>query len=338
MSGLALLGPALAGAAAWTAAGYLDRRRIAADPMRERLAARLGGEVVHVRSADGTILNARIFGRQDAATVVLVHGWTCALGFWTCQIQELARDFRVVAYDLRGHGGSQRARAGDYSMLAHAADLDAILRACVPPGERPVVAGHSLGAMTLVAWAGERRHHVSSRIAAAALVSTGLHDLVTETLVLRAPARLGRLQQKAGRALLSASAPLPTRVSAISHRAVRYVALSPWASPATVAFCEQVVLACRRDVRAACGATVSELDLRESITSLDVPAVAIAGERDKLTPPVHTRRLADALPRPADYIEIPRVGHMTPVEAPQEVTAAIRSLAVQVTLPASVAV
>jgi pimeloyl-ACP methyl ester carboxylesterase len=180
--------------------------------------------------------------------------------------------------------------------------------------------------MTLVAWAGEHRHEVSARIAAAALVSTGMHDLVTETLVLRTPTHLDRFQQKAGRALLSARTPLPTRSSPVSHRAVRYVALSPSASPATVAFCERIVLACRRDVRAACGATVSELDLRASIASLDVPAVVIAGARDKLTPPVHTQRLAEALPRTVQYIEIPRAGHMTPVEAPGDVTAAIRSL------------
>ena len=63
------------------------------------------------------------------------------------------RGFRVVAYDQRGHGHSEPARGGDYAIERFGEDLEAVLSTCVPSGQRAVVAGHSLGAMSIAAWA-----------------------------------------------------------------------------------------------------------------------------------------------------------------------------------------
>jgi pimeloyl-ACP methyl ester carboxylesterase len=126
--------------------------------------------------------------------------------------------------------------------------------------------------------------------------------------------------------VLGVSAPLPP-ASPITCRAVRYVALSPKATPAQVAFCQELVLACRRDVRAGCGRTLSKLDLADAIEHLTVPTVVIAGEGDRLTPPSHAARLERLLPDSAGVVELERVGHMAPVEAHQQVNAAVRQLA-----------
>lgn len=315
------------GTAAWLAQQRADRRRILADPEHATLNAPLEGRPLPVTTPDGVRLHAEAFGPEDAPTIVLIHGWTCELRFWTYQIQDLSKDFRVVAYDLRGHGESEGPDGADYSIETLADDLEAILQACVPQGQRPVLAGHSLGAMTLVAWAGRHPDEVRDRLAAAVLVNTGLGDLISESLVLRTPARLDGVKQVAGRILLSAKAPFPKGSTPLSHRAVQYVALSPAASPARVAFCEEIVLGCRRDVRAATGGTLSRLDLGDAVASLDVPAIVVAGERDKLTPAAHARRFAEALPQLVELTEIPEVGHMAPVEAPDAVGAAIRRLA-----------
>jgi pimeloyl-ACP methyl ester carboxylesterase len=323
---LALAATAGAGGA-WAVRWRADRRAIRADPAHAVLSAPLHGRVRTVRSADGTPLHVEEFGPADAPTVVLVHGWTCALRFWTCQIQPLQADHHVVAYDLRGHGESGHPDPDDYSMEAHAADLDAVLRATVPAGQRPLVAGHSLGAMTLMAWAHDRAGEVTDRIGAAALLNTGMGDLISESFVLRAPQPLAGARELAGRVLLAARAPLPKSSTPISHRVVRYVALSPAASPAQVAFCERIVLDCRSDVRAANGGTLSELDLREAIASLAVPTVVIAGEDDKLTPPVHARRLAAELPALDELVLVPGAGHMGPVSDPEVVTGHLRRLA-----------
>lgn len=322
--GLLALGAA---AAAWEVQRRIDKARIAADPERERLDAPLAGRRVPVVSDDGTELHAEVFGPEEAPTVVLVHGWMETLRFWTNQIQELSRGLRVVAFDLRGHGRSAAPVGRDYSTDAFAGDLGAVLRGCVPAGERTVVAGHSLGAMTLVAWAGNEPGEVERRLAAAALINTGLGDLITESLVLQAPGGLDRVHQQVGRLVLSAPVPIPTSPTPISSRVLRHLVLGPEATPAQVAFCERMLLKTRREVRAAAGATLSKLDLMESVASLDVPTAVVAGERDRLTPPSHAKRLAEALPRLAAHVELPGIGHMAPVEAPRAVSERIAELA-----------
>lgn len=312
---------------AWELQRRTDRRRILADPAHPALDAPLDGERIPVRSADGFELHAEAFGPPGAPTIVLVHGWTMALRFWIRQIEDLARDFRVVAYDLRGHGRSAAPRGASFRIDDFAADLDAVLRECVPPGQSALVAGHSLGAMTLIAWAGANPERVESRLGAAALLNTGVADLISESLILPARTRLASFRRLAGQVMLSAQAPLPKGTTPITHRAIRYIALSPSASPATVAFCERLALECRRDVRAAAGRTLSRIELAASARSLAVPTTVIAGERDRLTPPGLARQLAANLPEVTEQVEIAGAGHMCPVERPEEVNARLRSLA-----------
>src|SRR6476646_10629929 len=107
------------GLAAAGIAAALERRhlrRIAADPALRELREAPIGRPVTVVSADGTELHAEVFGADDRPTIVLIHGWTEAIRLWTYVIRELERDFRVVAYDLRGHGESEAAADQDYSL------------------------------------------------------------------------------------------------------------------------------------------------------------------------------------------------------------------------------
>src|ERR1035441_4025342 len=160
------------GAAAGLAIERGHLRRVAADPDYARLSAPLDGRQRSVRSADGTRLHVRTFGPDDAPTLVLAHGWTEELAFWSDVIRDLsARGLRLVAYDLRGHGDSGPATDGDYSLQRFGEDVEAILAACVAPGGRATVAGHSLGAMSIAAWA--EHHDVRRHACGAALVNTG---------------------------------------------------------------------------------------------------------------------------------------------------------------------
>src|ERR1700685_296536 len=105
-------------AAATAGAAVLQRRhlrRISADPAFSILGAFAAGETLAVTSADGTELHTEAFGREAGPTIVLIHGWTEAIRYWTYVIAALQDEFRIVAYDLRGHGHSGPAADGDYS-------------------------------------------------------------------------------------------------------------------------------------------------------------------------------------------------------------------------------
>ncbi|MFD8961695.1 alpha/beta fold hydrolase, partial [Streptomyces anulatus] len=113
------------------------------------------------RSADGSRIHVELHGPEDAPAVVLAHGWTCNTRFWDAQIRDLAADHRVIAYDQRGHGLTPEPGPGGYSTNALADDLEAVLAATLAPGRRAVLAGHSMGGMTVMAAAarpGLREH------------------------------------------------------------------------------------------------------------------------------------------------------------------------------------
>ena len=323
------------GASAWLRArGREIRDQVLADPAGDALGALPeGGRELTVTSEDGTRIHAEVFGPDDAPAVILGHGWMEASRFWIHQVRELSRDHRVVVWDLRGHGQSAEPANRDYSIEALTDDLDAVLEAALQPGEKAIVAGHSLGGMTIVSWAGLNSDRVRERLGAAALVNTGVGGLIAESLVIRTPGVLEKTRDLVGTTLLSAPGRLPSRSSPISFEAVRYITLGRDVSPATVAFCEELLLSCGPDARAGCGATLSKLDLVDSVASLDAPTLVIAGERDRLTPRIHSQRLVDALPD-GEYLEVPGIAHMGPVEAPEKVSAALRALAAKHLAPA----
>ncbi len=201
-----------------------------------------------------------------------------------------------------------------------------MLEACVPSGHKAVVAGHSLGGMSIVSYAGLYAGEVTDRLAAAALVNTGMGDLIQKSLVVPVKTPAAKLEQLLGAAALSAPLPLPAGPTPLAHRVVKYVALSAGASPAQVGFSEELVVDCRPDVRGAIGGALTRLDLHAAVERLDVPTLVIAGERDRLTPPEHAERLHAELPRPAGLVRMPG-GHMGPLEHADEVTRAVRDLA-----------
>jgi pimeloyl-ACP methyl ester carboxylesterase len=322
-----------AGAAALAAAGLggavLQRRhgqRIESDPENDVLRDPPSGRPVEVRSADGTMLHAEIFGPDTGTTVVLAHGWTEMLDYWTYVIADLtAKGLRVVAYDLRGHGDSDPAADGDYAIERFGEDLEAILEGCVPEGRRAAVAGHSLGAMSIAAWA--EHHDVARRVFAVALINTGVGDLIAESLLFPLPAfAKGVNKTLAVHGFLGARAPLPRTSTPASHAAIRYIAFGPEATPAQIAFYERMLIATPADARASIGIAMSALELHHALERITVPALVIGSENDRLTPPSHARKIAGMLPNLDRLIILPETGHMAPLERPDEVSRAIAKL------------
>ena len=124
-------------------------------------------------SAEITVPGGRVLGLQGAAVqvvdrgprggspIVLVHCFTCAIDWWDRMMPRLARDHRVVAVDLLGHGGSEKPESG-YSVESQA-ELVAEALATLGVREATVV-GHSLGGAVAVALA-ERSPWLVERLA-----------------------------------------------------------------------------------------------------------------------------------------------------------------------------
>ena len=89
---------------------------------------------------------------QGNPPMLFVHGWSCDHRYFAPQIERFSRDHRTIAVDLRGHGASD-APEQTYTMSAFADDLAWLCRELRV--EKPIVVGHSMGAVIALQLAAE---------------------------------------------------------------------------------------------------------------------------------------------------------------------------------------
>ena len=150
-----------------------------------------------VTAADGTDLHVEIVeptAPTDKPTIVFVHGFALDMGTFYFQRKVLAErgDHRLVFYDQPGHGRSSKLKSGNYDIAALGESLAAVLDATVPDGHI-ILVGHSMGGMTIMAFAEQYPEWFGNRVTGVVLMSTsaGLIDkakLGIPTLVARASA------------------------------------------------------------------------------------------------------------------------------------------------------
>lgn len=100
---------------------------------------------VELPGADGLTLVADAEGDPDAPPVVLFHGGGQTRHAWGTTLQVLSANWRAYSVDLRGHGESEWARDGDYSLDGFARDVVAISRSL---SRTPAIVGASLGGIS----------------------------------------------------------------------------------------------------------------------------------------------------------------------------------------------
>ncbi|MBO0776628.1 MAG: alpha/beta fold hydrolase, partial [Actinobacteria bacterium] len=245
-------------------------------------------------ASDGTGLHAEVHGPagDGVPAVVLIHGWTGSVRVWAPVIRLLRGELRVIAYDQRGHGGSDPPGAAGCGTGVLADDLEAVLAAALPPGTPAVLAGHSMGAMAIMAAAD--RPAVRSRASAVLLASTGCARLSDEALIFPFP-RAPWLAAAARRLFFTFPGPLG-KVTPASRALLSYATLGPAAPPELASVNADIIHACDRRTRAAWGRVLASLDLSHTLAHLDMPARVLVGSADRLTPPAGARRLAGRLP------------------------------------------
>lgn len=283
-----------------------------------------------VHSADGTRLHTEMFGPAGGYPIVLAHGITCSVRFWHEQINALSGDFRVIAYDHRGHGRSGVPGPKSYSLDHLAADLDAVLAATLRPGERAVIAGHSMGGIAISAWADRFRHRVAERADAVALINTTTGDLLDKVQLFSVPGMFKSARVAAARNMIRTvgGAPLVNGTQPGSRRFLQMMAVGAEADPAITHFLHDLFSATPPAGRGSWARVlVDEIghDTHIDLSGLTVPTLVIGSTKDRLLPMCQARKIADAAPNLVELVEMPG-GHCAPLEHPAEVNLYLREL------------
>ncbi|QIS08336.1 alpha/beta fold hydrolase [Nocardia arthritidis] len=285
-------------------------------------------EVIPVTTVDGARLRVHAYGPADGEVLVLIHGWSCSIEYWNPQINAFADRYRVIAYDQRGHGESSLGTAPP-SDSTLADDLATVLDAALPRGRRAVLAGHSMGGITLQAWAAHYPEQVAARASAVVLLNTTSGDIRRETdlfplmnrplTVANRPVTVFgnavRLPQFIGETVLSLPVPLPDIWPVRSVFKARV--MSPPTTDEEVDFALGVVRSCRPLTRGLYAAALAGLELGDAAVNLTVPTTVIAGAIDHLLPERMNRPIVAALRRAgtlANYHVWP-TGHLGNIEA-----------------------
>ncbi len=111
----------------------------------------------------GVRLHVRRWGRPDAPTLYMLHGWMDVAASFQFVVDALSGDWQVIAPDARGFGLSDwpvaAAGGGHYWFMDYLADLDALIDHYTPDGPVNLV-GHSMGANVVCLYAGGRPERV----------------------------------------------------------------------------------------------------------------------------------------------------------------------------------
>jgi len=283
-----------------------------------------GTSIGPVESFDGTKLYVGEAGAGPP--VVFSHGFCLNASSWHYQLQQLSDEFRCLVYDMRGHGESERPASNDWSMEAHARDLEAVIASV---GEPVMVVGHSMGGMALIRYAGLFPEQIGDKVRAMALVDTAAHDvmggMVPSAARLLTPA-LRLLEQAA----TMAAARNPQAFDRVRKNQKNMVALliklmgfGPKAHRHQLAFMNQMLQAIPAEILVPIVKTLRAMDVTAALDNIDVPTLVVVGARDRLTPRASARFLATAI-HGARLEVIPHAGHMPMLEQPEEFNAVLR--------------
>ena len=287
-----------------------------------------------VTTDDGIDLHAEVDGAPGAPlTVLFAHGFTARLAEWELQRAAVRGRARLVLFDQRGHGRSAWTRLTAATIDRTGRDLGQVLDATTPSG--PVVlAGHSMGGMSILALARQRPELFGDRVVGVFLLATSAGGLVETGLLGRAVRlvrRLGLLTLYLR--FLQLLAPLlerfPWRGTVIGRRVIRRLLFGNRedADPAKVRMVQRLLEETPLPVTMAFYATFLDHDETAALQVLrQVPVTVVAATHDRLTPVDHGRRIAQVIGERAELIVVPGAGHSVNLTRTQLVDDALNAL------------
>jgi len=242
---------------------------------------------------------APLDGPAGAPVLVLGNSLGTSAAVWDCQVAEFRRHFRLVRYDLPGHGGSP-AQAAPYTIAGLGAGVLAVLDSI---GVRRFgYCGISLGGM-IGMWLAAA---VPERITALGLVCTSAYLPPAEGWRARA-----------------------SQVRAAGMASVSGAVVGRWFTPEFAVRAPGVIGEFRAELErtdpvgyAGCCEAIADMDLRADLSRVTAPTLVLAGADDPATPPEHGAAIAKLVVG-ARLDVIPATAHLATIEAADAVTGAL---------------
>jgi 3-oxoadipate enol-lactonase len=251
--------------------------------------------------ANGIEVNYTLEGPASAPTVTLSHSLAANLAMWDPQMAALRTRYRVLRYDIRGHGGTE-APAADYTMEQLAEDARALLAALGI--ERTHWVGLSMGGM------------IGQTLALAAPGMTSSLALCDTTSRVPAEARPlwdERVQTARTRGMEPLVEPTIARWFTEPFRARRADAVDP---------IRAMIRSTNPDGYAGCCRAIAALDLTDRIGRITAPTLVIVGEEDQGTPVAASRTIQERI-RGSELVILKSAAHLSNVEQPEEFNRAL---------------
>lgn len=251
--------------------------------------------------------NYRIDGAEDAPVVVLSHSLGCDHGQWDAQVAQLQSHFRVLRYDIRGHGSSDTS-PGDYTIELLARDALAIADAL---GIRTFAfCGLSLGGMIgqwIAAFEPDRLTHLVLANTSSRYLNP---DLMEEC---RKMEERRKTVRECGMAAI---------VDSAMQRF--FTAASLAANSPAISNIRRMVLSTDPAGYAGCCAAIRDLNQTSLLSSIRTPTLIVSGDHDVSTPwQGHGEVLAREIPH-ARVAHLP-AAHLSNIERPRSFNAALMS-------------
>lgn len=269
-------------------------------------------DVVHhsIDTDDGASLH--VVERGEGRPIVLLHGVTLQWWVWGAQFNTLSDRYRVLAWDMRGHG---RSTVGDDGITLEAV-ADDLARLIEELDLRDaIIVGHSMGGMALGRFCTRHPDLMVERCG-------GLMFLDTSAAPLALPALLEgstRAQELARRvAYAGTSRPRVSYTWPDTNTSLVMVRTAFGRHPSANAVADVREMLSEMDVHnlIAAGRAIVDHDVRNDLAHVKVPAMVVVGSADLLTPPTQARSLAAAIPGSVLHV-LGGVGHQTMQEAPE---------------------
>jgi len=254
-------------------------------------------------------LSVFLSGNNQSRTIIFIHGFPYDHLMWKEQVEEFSKDYLCVSYDIRGLGSSP-VGDGQFTVESFVDDLEKIIEELKT--NKPILCGLSMGGYISLR-ALERMQETFSAVI--------LCDTKSE-----ADNNEGKLKRAAGIKRINEEGLAPFAKEFISNcfgddfkqnrkeELQKIIGKSSQFNPVGVKGCLFAML--------------SRTDTTTSLSSIKIPTLIICGEQDSLTPPPVMRDMFHRISK-ADFAEIPKAGHMTPIENPQLVNKTIRDFLVK---------